>query len=40
MKAELIYSHFVKSDLKEIHAWYKKLIKSYRINLRKNFNQR
>ena len=40
MKAELIYSHFVNSDLKNYTIGIKKLIKSDGINLRKNFNQR
>ncbi len=35
MKAKLIYSHFVKSDLKEIYDWYKKIDK----NLWKQFTE-
>lgn len=40
MKAELIYSHFVKSDLKEIHEWYKKIDKKLWNKFKEEFQSK
>ncbi|WP_294318923.1 type II toxin-antitoxin system RelE/ParE family toxin [uncultured Chryseobacterium sp.] len=40
MEAELIYSHFVKDDLKEIHDWYKKIDKKLWNQFKKEFQSK
>jgi len=40
MKAELIYSHFVKSDLKEIHDWYKNIDKKLWNKFKQEFQSK
>ncbi|WP_294199741.1 MULTISPECIES: type II toxin-antitoxin system RelE/ParE family toxin [Chryseobacterium] len=40
MKAKLIYSHFVKSDLKEIHDWYKNIDKKLWNKFKQEFQSK
>ncbi|WP_294302768.1 hypothetical protein [uncultured Chryseobacterium sp.] len=40
MKAELIYSRFVKNDLKEIHDWYRKIDKKLWNKFKEEFQSK
>lgn len=40
MKAELIYSPFVKNDLKEIHDWYRKIDKKLWNKFKEEFQSK
>jgi len=40
VKAEIIYTHFVKIDLKEINQWYSKIDKRLWIFFSKEFNSK